>query len=573
MEKRRRIKVIAIAKDEAAYIHEWVHHHIFFGFDGVEVIVNRTTDNSGIILEKLKAKHSQFDYLSCDWIDLCAPNISIKMQEIAYAEACRRAIDEGFTHVLLIDIDEYWTPLNFSSTIHDYLNSFPVDASHSFYWICELGQCAPFAPISDKLNYFTSTHLKTLSRVDRLKEVRIHTPAFIEGAIHLMADGSLFSAKPNAPQFHDSGLGSLNDAFIIHRLYRSETEYLALLFRGNPDSKTRGENDFKLNRHGYNFNQGVNEEVVFPTAMVESYRASLDVFILQTDIARDLELARGSVELRAQACIDAALSLENTKIRILRQLFDGCKNKDLVALLNDSRKVEANLDVVKEKDGVLLLSGWAGVKHAMRDLTFSILSPDDLSLSWNRSNRLDVNRAFPWAPSKSGFDLRISKKEGYSGTIFDIIPGKAELEIKEADLIKVFHNSFLFYDTDQQMLRHGRIVDLRSKSWMVPVFFTSMGGRQVLAIYLANQILVIGLNEGKLKGLPIENVTSNFRIFAKEPLDGDVFAIRHGECYAGTAPGGDVYYNRVKVQDWEKFEAYADPDCARLVIPFSAPSN
>ena len=30
------VKIIAIAKDEGAYLAEWIHHHLYFGFSEIK---------------------------------------------------------------------------------------------------------------------------------------------------------------------------------------------------------------------------------------------------------------------------------------------------------------------------------------------------------------------------------------------------------------------------------------------------------------------------------------------------------------------------------------------------------
>lgn len=37
-------KIIAVAKDEGAYLAEWIFYHLYKGFDEIEVLINRTTD-------------------------------------------------------------------------------------------------------------------------------------------------------------------------------------------------------------------------------------------------------------------------------------------------------------------------------------------------------------------------------------------------------------------------------------------------------------------------------------------------------------------------------------------------
>ncbi len=51
--KKPRILLAGIAKNEAAYLPEWVFHHLNLGVTSVMVYVNNTTDNSESILKKM----------------------------------------------------------------------------------------------------------------------------------------------------------------------------------------------------------------------------------------------------------------------------------------------------------------------------------------------------------------------------------------------------------------------------------------------------------------------------------------------------------------------------------------
>ena len=50
--ERVRVKLVAIAKDEAAYIPDWIFHHLHFGFDAIDIYVNNTSDNTQEIANK-----------------------------------------------------------------------------------------------------------------------------------------------------------------------------------------------------------------------------------------------------------------------------------------------------------------------------------------------------------------------------------------------------------------------------------------------------------------------------------------------------------------------------------------
>lgn len=52
-----KIKLIAIAKDEAAYLPDWIFHHLYFGFDSIDIYVNNTTDNTNDLKLFLEKEH------------------------------------------------------------------------------------------------------------------------------------------------------------------------------------------------------------------------------------------------------------------------------------------------------------------------------------------------------------------------------------------------------------------------------------------------------------------------------------------------------------------------------------
>ena len=41
-----KIKLVAIAKNEAAYLAEWIFHHLYLGVDEIEIHFNRCSDNT-----------------------------------------------------------------------------------------------------------------------------------------------------------------------------------------------------------------------------------------------------------------------------------------------------------------------------------------------------------------------------------------------------------------------------------------------------------------------------------------------------------------------------------------------
>ena len=57
------VRLIAISKDEAAYLPEWIFHHLKVGFDEIQIYVNNTKNNSLDILEKISSKYKQIQII------------------------------------------------------------------------------------------------------------------------------------------------------------------------------------------------------------------------------------------------------------------------------------------------------------------------------------------------------------------------------------------------------------------------------------------------------------------------------------------------------------------------------
>jgi hypothetical protein len=96
-----KVKLVAIAKDEAAYLPDWIFHHIYFGFDHISVYVNNTTDNTEKLKERLSL-NTQVSFLDGDKYfnhGNVAPQISIYKAELKLSKK------QGFTHVELMKVN------------------------------------------------------------------------------------------------------------------------------------------------------------------------------------------------------------------------------------------------------------------------------------------------------------------------------------------------------------------------------------------------------------------------------------------------------------------------------------
>lgn len=246
-----KVKIIAIAKDEAPYIADWIAHHIYFGFDEIEILINRTTDNSESILSTISSVNKKVKWRSVDWVDLIEGNVSRDIQKISYAQAYAEAKND-FSHVIFLDIDEFWVPANYSDSITDCIVKLGHPDAVYFEWMNELGHTSPFTSIQRSHQYRANELGKTLFATKLpLNKISIHRHFFKGKINYILADGSAFESATEYGQEIHAQASSLKSFFIIHRLNRSEEEYISLLYRGNPENSS----EFKNNRFGYNIDK------------------------------------------------------------------------------------------------------------------------------------------------------------------------------------------------------------------------------------------------------------------------------------------------------------------------------
>jgi hypothetical protein len=242
-----KIKLIAIAKDECAYLPEWIFHHLYFGFDYIQILVNRTSDNTDAMLTRLVKKHPQVTWNKVDYLDWIPGNVHKKLQHIAYASAIDKTLTEesDVTHVMFLDIDEFWIEKSFKKTVIEFLSDIESNSAISFNWLIDTPSPSPFETIPQTLSGIRNTHVKSLFPLSRkIKKIRLHRPLLVPNH-YLMPNGVPF--KPQADNDELSREIETSQCFIYHRVYRSEFEYISTLYRGQPG---RSEAPFKMNRSG-----------------------------------------------------------------------------------------------------------------------------------------------------------------------------------------------------------------------------------------------------------------------------------------------------------------------------------
>ena len=113
------VTIIAIAKDEASYIKEWIAHHLAIGVGNFILYDNDSSDGTGTILRRIATKVPHLRVV--DW-----PSIEGKSpQRSAYNHGLRLVQTEW---VSFIDIDEFLVPWR-DGSLQAYLDNAADDVS------------------------------------------------------------------------------------------------------------------------------------------------------------------------------------------------------------------------------------------------------------------------------------------------------------------------------------------------------------------------------------------------------------------------------------------------------------
>lgn len=359
-----KVKIVAIAKDEGAYIAEWIFHHLYFGFDAIDIYVNRTTDNTCSILDKISKIYPSIRFIDADWVGMIPESAAKHMQALIYSQAFIETKNNGeYTHILFIDIDEFWTPLNFSDSIHNCLASIPKHASIAFQSCNVIGTKKQFNGISREMDTYISSAVKSICKVTADIDVMlVHMPKFYENDKfegYKLANGAYFkfiknyNAQKSSNMDHQlldiSERGILKPFIVLHLAFRTEIEYISLLHRGNAFE----EGKLKLNRKkGYVVSDIAQERIMFDKLAYAAYEESRDDFFNALNLEEELTVARSFVLSRAEKTIAAIPNeLDNNFIDV-KKIFKNITNPEILMHFkeyeNRIQKTDKCREILKE---------------------------------------------------------------------------------------------------------------------------------------------------------------------------------------------------------------------------------
>lgn len=264
-----KIKLVAIAKNEAAYLAEWIYHHLYFGIAAIEVHYNGCNDNT---LEVAGAfKKEPVSFINADAVfehSRAKPQIEI------YRDAFGKAKKEGFDHVMFLDIDEFWVPYDLTTSLPELVQSAPYFDVMSFQWANRVLDHESFSPaLSEVINVQPARQLKSVYK-SFITPGLLNPHNIMDNAL-IRIDSSFHKFTPTNRYHSLAAKQSLPPkAFIMHRKYRSQLEYVASLDRGVTARRNGVASKFKSNRAGFE-NKKTFEVIEFPAEALANYRESI----------------------------------------------------------------------------------------------------------------------------------------------------------------------------------------------------------------------------------------------------------------------------------------------------------
>lgn len=319
-------------KNEAAYLSEWIFHHLHFGFNQIEIHINATSDNTDELIEKLSSL-SQVKFINAD-NTFNNPDIKFPQMQV-YQDALLEGPNSDFTHLMFLDIDEFWLPTDFNSSISDCINRLKGDVV-SFEWLLKYDESLAFSQVIPfDLHGKKSAQLKSLVKTGlQITYASPHNMVVANGS-NMLADGTLFTpSKENfsvAPEI-DEGT-PVKDYFILHRMFRSEAEYVAMLGRTNPFKRKGFNSSFKDNRFGYDANKtGI--KVALPREKVQRYHADFENFKQEFGLNDPIEKAKTLVLERKKDVIQQIKNAPANELRVLTKILRNITDSETISAWN-----------------------------------------------------------------------------------------------------------------------------------------------------------------------------------------------------------------------------------------------
>jgi hypothetical protein len=305
-----KVAIVAVASKESAYIAEWIFHHLRFGFDPIVVLVNRCDETTYEMVQKISKTDDRVRAINVDFLDGDLPLSNQTIQPDAYEfglETLRQDLSPN-SYMVCLDIDEFWTPTDFQTSISGYLENCDWPKKFSFNWFLLTDEPHVFRPPYRASNGGEhNVHLKAGFQLG-LPVTKIFAHHVVETEklpVRLGTGQDLAANMPRSTEVQQD----FGDAFVLHRKNRSEVEYIGLLGRTNLEL---AEALFKANRKGFGWNGRFEthfQDFRVAPALLEAYYTDFEAFLSEHGLKDLAHAGREKMLDRHQAVLALYASL------------------------------------------------------------------------------------------------------------------------------------------------------------------------------------------------------------------------------------------------------------------------
>ena len=340
-----KIKLVAIARDEAAYLSEWVYHHLYFGFDAIDIYTNNISDNTRELIGLISKKHNVSD-INADFILRCSEK---GFQRIAYGIALEKAKLDGFTHVMFLDIDEFWTPLDFKTSIKDFLVDLKDPDIVSFPWALKVDTASFSDPFEKNNRYVPAKLVKTIFKTNvNVNVLRIHN-VVSRHSKSILPDGSVLAEYGEHVNETKEFYKQLPVAFISHRLCRSQMEFVSMLGKGVADT-TKSMGTLKSNRPPFIKPKSNDIFYLIEDNKYSKYISGFNKFVDDSLLEALIIVAQRFVEKQYFEVIARFEYLNESEVEKFKNILSGISLPEVRAFINGTKeKNMINLTDIKDQ--------------------------------------------------------------------------------------------------------------------------------------------------------------------------------------------------------------------------------
>lgn len=451
-------KLVAIAKDEGRYLPEWVFHHAYFGFDSFDIYINNTSDNSIIVLNEL-SKQFNINVINADAMYLEEP---ASFQRRAYNHALKNTDNKEYGYVAFLDIDEFWTPKDFKTKVSTYLSKSKHFDVILFNWMIHQSESDFNRCFSEHNLLVLDSHVKYMVRLGKKMNPNIHN-AHGKNLCYVTSEfnEANFTDESKAKISCDSTIPS---AFIIHRLYRGQLEYISMLSRGRP----RGDR-FKTNRNGYYKNNNSAKGFHIDQSLINEYYIRFDILIDELSLKPLISSSEAFVINRyRELLVNIKTGITNFEAKVLNKAF---RNITLPEITSHIKILE-----MKEKNMKIFQIGFN--KSGTGSIYQYFKSEGFKSAHWDKGNlskTIDAN-------FKAGLNLLTGYEDYQVYT---------DMEHREEDQTAVYSAEKYFKELDKQYPGSIFILNYRDVTKWIKSRINHPG-------YLKKTMLSTGLTEAKV---------------------------------------------------------------------------